>query len=43
MDFIKGLREQPFSAKTYEYIKEYTIKTSSEKEKTAYFIKHQTS
>lgn len=38
--FVKGLREQDFSAKTYEYIKEYAIKSGCEKEKTAYFIKY---
>uniref|UniRef100_A0A7C4Y357 PPM-type phosphatase domain-containing protein n=1 Tax=candidate division WWE3 bacterium TaxID=2053526 RepID=A0A7C4Y357_UNCKA len=39
-DFVKGLREQPFSAETYEYIKSWSEKLDVYKEKTAYFIKH---
>ncbi|KKS21988.1 MAG: hypothetical protein UU80_C0016G0020 [candidate division WWE3 bacterium GW2011_GWA1_41_8] len=40
LDFVKGLREQSFSAQTYEYIKGYAEKHDAYKEKTAYFIKH---
>jgi hypothetical protein len=40
IDFVKGLREQPFSRKTYEYIKGYAEKLGVFKEKTGYFIKH---
>lgn len=40
INFVKGLREQQFSAKTYEYIKEFAIKKDPYKEKTGYFIKH---
>ena len=40
LDFVKGLREQAFTAQTYEYIKEYAEKLNSYKEKTAFFIKH---
>lgn len=39
-DFVRGLREQPFSMETYEYIKGYTEKLDTFKEKTGYFIKH---
>jgi ribosomal protein S18 len=40
INFVKGLREQPFSAQTYKYIKKYVEELNSYKEKTAYFIKY---
>jgi hypothetical protein len=40
IEFIKELREKPFTPKTYEFIKEFAEKIDSYKEKTAYFIKN---
>lgn len=40
VEFVKGLREQPFSMDTYEYIKGFSDKLDAYKEKTSYFVKH---
>ncbi len=39
MEFVRGIREQEFSGHTFDYIKEYSEKLDTYKEKTAYFIK----
>ena len=39
MDFVKTLKEQPFTADTYKFISDTTSKKGYYKEKTGYFIK----
>ena len=38
-EFVKTLKEEPFSAETYRFIEETAVKLQQYKEKTCYFIK----
>jgi hypothetical protein len=38
-DFVKGLREQELSFKTYDFIKEFALKLEQHKEKNRVFYK----